>query len=244
MIEINLLPASRKKKPTRAKAVDLGPMVSDVSGHVRDRFLIGAVGVAVLSAVGVGFLYVRQTDRGQKLAERHDVALADSTRYANVLKDRRRAESTRDSLLRQVNLIMGLDDDRYVWAHVMDEVSRALPQYTWITALAFTGVPQGVSVAPKSADTSAKNGSNLPKRTDTSVPKDAITIRVQGRTVDIQAVTRFMRGLEASPFLAGVVLEKSEPVTDNGKEVAQFQLTVGYSRPDTLLLRRTSLSLR
>jgi len=244
MIEINLIPAPRRKKATRAQAVDLGPMVSDVSGRVRDRFLIGAVGAVVLSGVGVGLLYLRQTDRGKTLAERHDVALADSARYANVLRDRHRAESTRDSLLRQVNLIVGLDDDRYVWAHVMDEVSRALPQYTWITALAFTGTPQGVSVAPKSADTSAKKKSSPPTRTDTSIPKDAITVRVQGRTVDLQAVTRFMRDLEASPFFTAVVLEKSEPVTDNGKEVAQFQLTFGYSRPDTLLLRRTPLSLR
>ena len=243
MIEINLIPTAKKKKTTRAKAVDLVPMMSDVSGHMRDQFLIGAAGVVVLSAVAVGLLYLRQTDRGHTLAERHDVALADSTRYANVLRDRRRAESTRDSLLRQINLIVGLDDDRYVWAHVMDEVSRALPQYTWITALAFTGAPQG-GTKPKSADTSTKKKNSMPKRADTTIPKDSIAIRVQGRTVDLQAVTRFMRDLEASPFFAGVVLEKSEPVTDNGKEVAQFQLTFGYSRPDTLLLRRTPLSVR
>src|SRR5262245_21179512 len=214
MIEINLIPTSKRKKARRAKAVDLVPIMSDVSGHVRDRFLIGAVGVVVLSAFAVGLLYLQQTDRGHALAERHDVALADSARYANVLKDRHRAESTRDSLLRQINLIVGLDDDRYVWAHVMDEVSRALPHYTWITALAFTGAPQGgtnAAVAPKSADTSAKKNS-LPKRADTTIPKDSIAIRLQGRTVDLQAVTRFMRDLEASPFFAGVVLEKSEPV--------------------------------
>ena len=247
MIEINLIPAPRRKKVARAKALDLGPMASDVSGRVRDRFLIGAVGVVVLSVVAVGFFYLRQADRSQTLAERHDVALADSTRYANVLKERRRAEATRDSLLRQVNLIIGLDEDRYLWAHVMDEVSRALPEYTWITALAFSGAPQGgtsVAGAPKSMDTSAKKKSNPPPRIDTSIPKAPITVRVQGRTVDLQAVTRFMRDLEASPFIAGIVLEKSEPVTENGKEVAQFQLTFGYSRPDTLLLRRTPLSLR
>jgi type IV pilus assembly protein PilN len=245
MIEINLIPASGKKRPARAKPVDLGAVVSDVSGRVRDRFLIGAVAVVVLSACGVGVLYVRQTERGQTLTERRDVALADSTRYASVLKDRYRAESTRDSLLRQVNLIMALDEDRYVWPHVMDEVSRALPQYTWITTLTFTGAPQGGSnsvIAPKSADTSAKKKSGPQKRVDTSIPKDAIAIRVQGRTVDLQAVTRFMRDLEASPFFAAVVLEKSESVTDGGKEVAQFLLTFGYSRPDTLLLRRTPLS--
>jgi Tfp pilus assembly protein PilN len=246
MIEINLIPDSgKKKKAARTTAVDLGAMMSGVSGRVRDRFLIGAVAVVVLSAGVVGLFCLRQTDRGQTLTKRRDVALADSTRYANVLKDRYRAESTRDSLLRQVNLIESLDEDRYVWPHVMDEVSRALPQYTWITAVAFMGAPQGgtnVVVAPKPADTSSKKKQTPSKRMDTSIPRDVINVRIQGRTVDLQAVTRFMRDLEASLFFTGVVLEKSEPVTDNGKEVAQFQLTFAYSRPDTLLLRRSPVS--
>ena len=80
------------------------------------------------------------------------------------------------------------------------------------------------------------------KRSDTSIPKDVINVRVQGRTVDLQAVTRFMRDLEASPFFTSVVLEKSEPVTDNGKEIAQFQLALRYSPPDTLMLRRSPFS--
>jgi len=128
---------------------------------------------------------------------------------------------------------------------VLDEVSRALPQYTWLTNLTFTGTPQGgnnVVAAPKTAPDTGKKA-RAPKRMDTAIPKDVINIRLMGRTVDIQAVTRFMRDLEASPFFAGIVLEKSEPVTDNGKEVAQFQLTFGYSRPDTLMLRRAPLSL-
>ena len=255
MIEINLLPGGGKKKflsgaagtldrAPRANAVNLGAIVSGVSERMRDRFLIGAAVAVVVSVSTVALLHLRQTERSQSLTERRDVAVADSARYANLLKERHRAESTRDSVLRQVNLITGLAEDRYVWPHVMDEVSRALPQYTWITALTFTGAPQGGNVvAPSKADTVAKTKAAPPKRMDTSIPKDVITVRLQGRTVDLQAVTRFMRQLEASPFCNAVVLEKSEPVTDNGKEIAQFQLTFGYSRPDTLMLRRTPLSL-
>jgi Tfp pilus assembly protein PilN len=240
MIEINLIPAAgKKKRVSRAKVVNVDAMVSGVSGRVRDRFLVGAVVTVLLSVSAVGLLHARQRNRSTTLAGRRDVAVADSARYANILKERHRAESIRDSLLRQVNLIMSLDEDRYVWPHVMDEVSRALPQYTWITTLTFTGAPQGNVVTASKVDTVAKKT----KRVDTSIPKDVITVRVQGRTVDLQAVTRFMRDLEASPFFADVVLEKSEPVTDNGKEIAQFQLTFAYTRPDTLMLHRTPLSL-
>jgi Tfp pilus assembly protein PilN len=247
MIEINLLPGSGKKKAASAKTVNFGAAIAGLSGRVRDRFMIGTV-VAVVAAVGaVGFLFTTQAARAEELSVKKDRAVADSTRYANFLKDRYRAESIRDSLLRQVNLIVSLDEDRFVWPHVLDEISRALPQYTWITTLGFAGVPQGgnnVVVAPKTAaDTSAAAKKRPPKRMDTTIPKDVVTIRLAGRTVDIQAVTRFMRDLEASPFFTGILLDKSEPVMDNGKEVAQFQLTFNYSRPDTLLLHRAPLSL-
>jgi len=131
----------------------------------------------------------------------------------------------------------------------MDEISRALPQFTWLTSVTFTGTPQGSSnvvVTPKTAeDTSAaaKKHPKAPKRLDTDIPKDVISIRVMGRTVDIQALTRFMTDLEASPYLSNVQLDKSELAIDQGKEVTQFQLTIGYSRPDTSLIRRVPLSL-
>ena len=181
------------------------------------------------------------------LTERQDKAVRDSARYANFLMDRRHAEAVRDTLLRQVNIIRTLDDDRYIWPHIMDEVSRALPQYTWLTSLAAAGAPQGSSnvvIAPKTPeDTSAAGKKRPKKRLVTEIPQDAILVRLVGRTVDIQALTRFMRDLAASPFLTNVQIEKSELAIDQGKEVTQFQLTLGYRHPDTTALHRVPLTL-
>jgi Tfp pilus assembly protein PilN len=250
MIEINLLPGAGKKKAASRQAVNLGALATGFSSRLRDKFMIGAIAALVVSGAAIGLLYTMQAARESSLSERRDRAMRDSTRYANFLTERYRAEAARDSLLRQVHLIQSLDEDRYVWPHVMDEVSRALPQYTWLTSLSFTGTPQGsnnVVVGPKNApqDTSAaaKKAAKAPKRMDTTIPKDVITLRVMGRTADIQAVTRFMRDLEASPFLSAILLEKSELAMEQGKEVSQFQLTMGYSRPDTLMLHRVPLSL-
>jgi hypothetical protein len=54
-----------------------------------------------------------------------------------------------------------------------------------------------------------------------------------------------MKDIEASPFLGTVNLLRSELALDLGKEVTQFQLTAGFTRPDTLsgVVRRTSFSL-
>lgn len=243
MIEINLLPGSGKKKAARRQGVDFGAMAAKVSGRVRDKFMIGAVVAVIGSAGAVGLLYFMQSTKESELTEQVDQAVHDSTRYALVLRDRYHSEATRDSLLRQVNLIKSLDEDRFIWAHVLDEVSRALPQYTWLSILGYTGQPAGannVVAPPKDAD---KKKDGKPKRLATEIPRDSVSIRVLGRTVDIQALTRFMKDLEASPFFGNVQLDKSELATDQGKEVTQFQLTMGYTRPDSTMIRRVPLSL-
>jgi Tfp pilus assembly protein PilN len=220
-----------------------------LSGRLRDKFLIGTVAASIIALAAVGVLYTTQTAKEAELTERRDVALRDSARYATFLKDRYRAEATRDSLLRQVNIIRSLDEDRFVWPHILDEISRALPQYTWLSVLGFAGTPQGSNnivitpVVQQDTSAAARKRNKPPKRIDTAIPKDVITIRLLGRTVDIQAVTRFMRDLGDSPYFTNIVLDKSEPVQDQGKDVAQFQLTIGYRRPDTLQLRRAPLSL-
>jgi Tfp pilus assembly protein PilN len=184
-----------------------------------------------------------QTAQDASLVERRDQAVHDSTRYANFLKERYHSEAVRDTLLRQVNVIKSLDEDRFIWAHVLDEVSRALPQYTWLNVLGYAGTPQGNANVVASPKDTLKKSATRPKRLATDIPRDSVSIRVMGRTVDIQALTRFMKDLEASPFLSNVQLDKSELAIDQGKEVTQFQLTMGYSRPDTTMIRRVPLSL-
>jgi Tfp pilus assembly protein PilN len=247
MIEINLLPGARTKKAARRSTVSFGSFASGLSGRLTDKFMIAAVVGVVVSVGAVAFLYLSQQQRNATLQARIEKAVADSTRYANFLKDRYHAEAVRDTLLRQVNIIKSIDQDRYVWPHIMDEVSRALPQYTWLSLVALSGSPQGstnvVALPKPSAADAAKNKNKPPARIDTSIPVDPVSVRLVGRTVDIQALTRFMKDLEASPFLGNVQLEHSELAIDQGKEVTQFQLTVGYSRPDTSVVRRVPLTL-
>lgn len=247
MIHINLLPGTGKKKSASRATVSAGSFGSGLLGRLTDKFMIAAVVGVTVSAGAVAFLYLSQQQRDASLKESVEKAVVDSTRYANFLKDRYHAEAVRDTLLRQVNLIKSIDQDRFVWPHIMDEVSRALPQYTWLSLVAVNGSPQGSSnvvALPKNPDDAKnKDKSKPPKRIETNVPPDPIAVRLVGRTVDIQALTRFMKDLEASPFLTNVQLEHSELALDQGKEVTQFQLTVGYSRPDTTVVRRVPLTL-
>jgi Tfp pilus assembly protein PilN len=249
MIEINLLPGTKKKgrKGGTATSVsmpkfDFAAWIESVRDRVREPWLIGAIATSVLVVGAIGALYVSQSARESTLEEALQKAVQDSTRFASVLKERETAEAKRDTVLRSLNLIRAIDDDRFVWPHVMDEVSRALPPYTWIVSLGFTGAGQGQQAVTTVVAAAAEPGKRR-KAVQTTIPRDSVRIRLVGNTVDIQALTRFMTQLESSPFLAQVQLAKSERAMDNGKEVTQFQLDMLYSRPDAAQVRRVPLAV-
>lgn len=245
MIGINLLPGTGQK--TRRSnggrslpSLDIASSIASLRERIRDPWMLGAVGVTIAAVAAVGLLYTTQARRETAVQEAEQKAVQDSTRYSSVLRERERAEAKRDTVLRSLNLIRAIDDDRFIWPHVMDEVSRALPPYTWIVSLGFSGTgqaKQAVTTIPTAPAGAKKH------HVQTAIPRDTVRIRVVGNTVDIQALTRFMKQLESSPFLEDVQLAKSERAVDNGKEVTQFQLDMMYSRPDAELVRRVPLAV-
>lgn len=238
MIEINLLPGAAKKSKGRSAGISLKGAVAGVQAKVKDPFMIAAVASVVAAAGAIGGLHLTQSRTGTSLQAREEKALADSTRFATVLRERRRAEAKRDSVLKQLDIIRSIDNDRFVWPHVMDEVSRALPPYTWLKSLTVS-TPQGSPAQPAPADAKDK------KPDDKAAPPapDVLRFRLVGNTVDIQALTRFMKLLETSPFLQNVQLVKSELVMLDGKEVTEFQLDAEYERPDKSVLTTAPVSL-
>jgi Tfp pilus assembly protein PilN len=247
MIEINLLPGSGKKKSGRsrggaARTINFGALLAGITQKIRDPWLISAVGSVVLAVGAVGGAFLYQTQRVSSLTEEVKAALADSTRYAEVLKERAKMDARRDTLLRRMNLIRAIDEDRFIWPHVMDEVSKALPPYTWLSSLGFMGTPQGSVNVAAAAARPASDDKKKSKKVDTEIPRDEVRIRMIGLTPDIQALTRFMRQLEASPFFGDVQLNNSQLATDQGKDVTQFTLDVTYTRPDTSVIHRVPLT--
>jgi Tfp pilus assembly protein PilN len=247
MIEINLLPGGKKKAKKGGgggPSINFAAIGAAISARVKDKWLGAAVLIGGLSIGAIAYLFLAQQRREAVLNDETEKAVADSTRYAVVLRDRNRAQAKRDSALIQLNIIKAIDEDRYIWPHVMDEVSRALPIYTWLTVLNIIGTAQGVNppaaikMPPPDTSLSLKK-----KRVEPTIPRDTVRFRLIGRTVDIQALTRFMRSLEDSPFIGSVLMQRTETVGESGKDVTQFTLEMTFTRPDTLLLRRAPLTL-
>jgi Tfp pilus assembly protein PilN len=242
MIEINLLPGSGKKTRSKGAGVNFSELASGLASKVKDPWLLGAVGSAVLAALLVGGMYWYQGSRGASLEEQLRVAHQDSVRFAAVITEKRKAEAQRDSVLRQVSLIKSFDDKRYVWPHIMDEVSRALPPYTWITSITQTNT--STMAAPEPEPSKGKDkGKKAAKAEPDSVVTPPVQLRLVGNTVDIQALTRFMRILESSPFIENVQLVKSTLILVDGKQVTEFQLDASYQPPDPSAINVVPVSL-
>lgn len=227
MIEINLLPGARKKsRSSRSASLNLGAIFAEIATRFKDPWLIVAIAGVVIGVAVAGTMFLLQRNTAGTLAEQERVAVQDSSRFAEVLAQRGAAEAQRDSILRQMAVITAIDGDRFIWPHVMDEIARALPTYTWLRS-----VGQSSSTAPVTPEAAAAG---------TAPP---IAIRLIAYTVDIQALTIFMRQLEASPFFENVTLAQSEVAVTEGKEVTSFELTMRYSKPPTSAIRTVPLSI-
>ena len=242
MIEINLLPGASKKAKRGGARLDFSSVLSGLSERVKDRWLATAVVCGFVGLVSLGVMYFTQAHTQHRLAAEEQKGLADSTRYAGVLKDRQRLIAKRDTLVRQLNIIRAIDGDRFVWPHVLEEVSAALPPYTWLIGLTYSGTPQGQNFVTTTAPPGEPPKPKV-ANVDTLVPLDTVHVRLTGRTVDIQALTRFMSDLEASPFLGQVTLDNSKQELDNGIPVTDFQLTMLYTRPDSSVIHRVPLKV-
>lgn len=245
MLQINLLPGSKK---TSRGAGSLAGSLGSIGASVRDPWLVGAAGAVVVAFAAVGLLFTAQNARAGEITEKLDRAVRDSTRYSKVLDARRKLTAERDSVQRQLQIIRTIDENRYNWAHILDEISRALPAYTWLTTLEQTSkapLPPGADTlagvttpVPATAAAKAKKAAVVQDTIDVHPP---LTFRVVGQTVDIQALTMFMRQMESSPFIQHVSLSKSEIVIVEGKDVTQFELSAEYEVPPPGVVRTSPL---
>ncbi|HEX5437283.1 MAG TPA: PilN domain-containing protein [Gemmatimonadaceae bacterium] len=236
MIEINLLPGAGKKSRSRSAGIDLKGAIASAVARVNDPYLIAAVASAVIAAAVVGGMFWVQRGSAATLDTQLQQATQDSIRFSTVIAAKHKAEAERDSVLRQVQLIESFDARRFVWPHIMEEVSQALPAYTWLTSIEQINAP-----APAASKPATKGKQAAPVDTIPAVPP--VEFRIVGNTVDLQALTRFMRVLEASPFIQNVQLAGTTLVLLDGKQVTEFRLTAAYQKPDPAVIHTVPISL-
>jgi Tfp pilus assembly protein PilN len=247
MIQINLLPGAgrRSKGGGGMRAAEL---FANAGTWGADKYLMSAIGAGVTAVALIAFLYAHQNRVQSALDERRIKAVEDSSRYSAVLAAKVKAESTRDSLFAQLAIIKSIDDTRYLWSHVMQEISVAMPPYTWLTAITQTSIPPSAAAADTTqqgdggSKSKAARDMERRQRADSLLAEaQSVKFRITGNTVDIQALTRFIRALEASPFVQNVQLTRSDLVVNEGKEVTEFTLEAETQTPPAYMIKTIPL---
>ncbi|MBA2564936.1 MAG: PilN domain-containing protein [Gemmatimonadetes bacterium] len=228
MVRINLLSQPEQKKKGFAPRPSLPSLGTRPNVPLP---LVGGV-VFLLLLSGAVFVYFSQNRRMSELDERIDAALQDSTRYSRAITRIRDIESSQSAIAARIQAIQSVDQGRFRWAHIMEELSDSLPEYTWLTSvvqkddLAMDAAAPGTAPAPPQ-DQAA------PEVAPGSAGAQGTQIEITGVTFSNLTLTRFMTSLENSPFLEHVSLVGSNRSVVDGVDVTTFALTAAYTQPPT-----------
>ena len=129
MIEINLLPGAKKKRGGKGGGFQM-PDLKALATSVKDPWLIACAALWVVFAVFVGLFYLPRKGAVAELVPKLETTQREAQRLEAVLRTKAEMESRRDTLLAQVSIIRDIDRERYIWPHILDAVTKALPT-TW-----------------------------------------------------------------------------------------------------------------
>lgn len=211
MIEVNLHPDRGKARRGGGRRWPISLPKSlpsfGAGGGERDPWTLAAIIVPVLALLVVGWLWFSQRSERSGLEARLQTAVEDSTRLADLRALSDSLLSRRSRIGERLELVSTLDQGRFVWPHILDEVSRAMPSYTWLTAM----------------------------RTNATEPE--LEIQVDGLAANPLAITRFVRGLQESPYIGTVrILGSQQELVDNVAAQA-FKLMLTYEAPPADVVR-------
>lgn len=210
MIEINLLPGSSRRAARRLPRLRLKrSRQSENEREPADRWLLFAVLAWIIAPLLVASMFVATSNRRSEVGVAIDGARLDSTRYAEMRAANDLLLARQDTIAQKLEIIQEIDAGRYVWAHIIDEASRAIPQFTWL-----------VSIAHLSDDGSF----------------DAPRFAIDGRVGNTFALTQLMQDLEASPFIRNVTLVQTDQLREEEKRLYAFELEAQFEHapPDLI----------
>ncbi|HEU0053441.1 MAG TPA: PilN domain-containing protein [Longimicrobium sp.] len=237
MIEINLLPSGAARRAPTQRALRSARMPQ----FGADPRMAGLAGAALLFVLVAGFTFWKSGTRTAALETEVESEVADSARLARTISMLGTLTAQKDTIEHKIDIIRGVDGRRYVWPHLMDEVSRAVPQYTWLTRIAAEeeadAPPPAAAPAPAPADTSKAKGDSAKADALVLPPEpEGPRFTIEGAAATTQALTRFMKNLEASPMIMGVTLVTSESTETQGRTYQKFTLEATYEHPDSALI--------
>lgn len=210
MIEVNLLPGAGRRASRRK---GLKPGLPTGWRPKGDPWAIYVVLAWIAGPALVIWLFLGTRAQSAELDRTIQQEVADSARLAMLIESSARLRARQDTIAQKLEIIQEIDAGRYTWAHILDELSLALPEHTWLSAV--TQLEPG------------------------SWPR----FRIEGRAGNNFVLTRYMRNLEASPFISRVRLSSTQLAVEDERVVHAFVLEARYSDPPPELIETVPLLL-
>ncbi|HEY0014783.1 MAG TPA: PilN domain-containing protein [Longimicrobium sp.] len=244
MIEINLLPSGTQRRPAAPRRAGAGPSLPALGADPR---VAGMGGAAVLLALLGAYWFWTSGQSRSQLQAQVETEAADSVRLERTIALMKTLDTRRDTIDRKMEVIRQVDTRRYVWPHLMDEVSRATPPFMWLTKLAVVEdetAPPAPTPAPApaaaAADTAKQRADSAAAAAAPPVPAGPV-FNLEGHAATPEALTRFMKNLEASPMIREVSLVTSERQDVQGRTLFQFTLEARWEEPDSAFVETVPL---
>jgi Tfp pilus assembly protein PilN len=213
MIKVNLKPGAKRQDQRGQALAGLGAMFKGLGRRLGQPGPAIAGAAWVLAGLFLLVVYLHTGSQLGTLAPQLQTAQSEYHRYENFVHQKAHENLIRDSILNQIGTIAAVDQDRYTWSHILDEIAGALPDMTWLTSIA--NVPPPANTEPDSTG---------------SIP---VTVQIDGMTNDLQNYTAFLRRLEESPWLADVVPVSAKTVVEGNRPLTQFTIHARFARPDS-----------
>jgi type IV pilus assembly protein PilN len=131
VIRINLLAVERSKAKKASRSLTISP------AH---RVTISASLILIVTVLGIGWWFLSLRQRSAQLDRDIARAEAETVQLRTVLAQVQKFESRKAQLTQRVTLIEQLRRGQASPVHVLDEISKSLPERVWLTELKQVGI--------------------------------------------------------------------------------------------------------
>jgi Tfp pilus assembly protein PilN len=208
VIEVNLLPGGKKSAPKGDPFAFFKGLRDKLgegrgAGGARDPYTLFFAAAAAIAIGYIAYTFMGVRSDREELQVRLEEERQDSIRFAALIEQANALSARRDLLAQRVEIIQGIDANRYVWPHLLDEVAGAVPEYLWLREVLYAGdAPLQVRISGRAGSIFAVT--NFMRRLETS---------------------RFLRNVE----LQGT---QQQPSEENQNDLVHaFELLVTYEPP-------------
>ena len=139
MIEVNLLPGGAKGTSKGFSFSMPKLSLGGGGGGGPDPYVLFFAGAAIIALGYMGSTYLGARGENADLGVRLEEERQDSIRFSALIEQTNRLTSRRDSIASRASIIQQIDEDRFIWPHVLDEVGAAVPEFTWLREVQYMG---------------------------------------------------------------------------------------------------------